>query len=508
MMLVIDFGGQTAHLIARRLKDLGCPAMITSPEESLAEIKKRKPNGIILSGSPHSVYEPTAPTLDLKLFEFGIPILGICYGFHVAVYLLGGKVISGRKEYGPASFSVLDDTSKILKGVAKDSIVWMSHGDEIVEIPKGFHLIGSTPHVPFTAAEDEKRKIYMIQFHPEVEHTIIGIQILKNFVTICGIPAKFHDVNPEEIIQKIRKTVGNAYVLGAISGGVDSTVAGTLVAKAIGKQFIPIFVNNGLMRDDAVDSVKAAFKDFEITPIIVDVRNEMLRKLQGITDSEEKRKIIGNFYIAVFEREMEKLLQSKLDVQFLLQGTIYSDVIESQGSKHASKIKSHHNVGGLPEKMKLKLLEPVRELYKDEVRELGRRIGLSESFVLKQPFPGPGFAVRIRGEVTEERLEQEKQSDAIVLDELGKAGWLDRIFISFPVMTGAFSTAVKGDHKFFGEVVALRVIESKDIMTAIWARLPYELLQKIASRIVNEVPDISRVVYDITTKPPATMEWE
>jgi len=297
-------------------------------------------------------------------------------------------------------------------------------------------------------------------------------------------------------------------VIGAISGSVDSTVAGTLVATAIGKQLIPIFVDNGLMRDDAALTVKKVFAQFGIAPIIVDVRHEMLRRLQGITDSEEKRKVIGAFYIEVFEAEMHKLLQKEQDVAYLLQGTIYSDVIESQGTKYASRIKSHHNVGGLPEHMKLALLEPLRELYKDEVRALGRRIGLPAEFILKQPFPGPGFAVRIRGEVTAQRLAQEKQADSIVLEELERAGLLENVFISFPVMTGAYSTATKGDGKFFGEVIALRVVQSTDIMTATWAKLPSDLLQKISSRIVNEVPNISRVVYDITTKPPATMEWE
>ena len=508
MILVVDFGGQTAHLIVRRLRALGSPAKMIIPEDALEAMKEEKPEGIVLSGGPLSVYEPGAPTVDKKIFELGIPILGICYGFQLAAHLLGGKVIAGRKEYGPASFAVLDDTSKILKGIVKDITVWMSHGDEIVEIPHGFTLIGSTPHVPNTAAEYAERKIYMIQFHPEVEHTEYGSQLLQNFIEICGISNKPYVIEASVLIQQICKTVGVQHVIGAISGGVDSTVAGTLVAKAIGKQFTPIFVDNGLMRDDAVLTVNKVFKQFGISPIVVDVRNEMLRRLQGITDSEEKRKVIGKFYIEVFEEEMQKLLQKDKDVAFLLQGTIYSDVIESQGTKYASKIKSHHNVGGLPEQMKLTLLEPLRELYKDEVRSLGRSIGLPEEYIMKQPFPGPGFAVRIRGEVTAARLAQEKQADSIVLEELERSGWLESVFISFPVLTGSYSTATKGDGKFFGEVIALRVVESTDIMTATWAKLPYDLLQKISSRIVNEVPNISRVVYDITTKPPATMEWE
>jgi len=373
MILVIDFGSQTAHLIARRLRDLGAVAHITTPDLALEFIKKEKPQGLIFSGGPMSVYENGAPSIDKKIFDFNIPILGICYGFQLTAHLLGGKVIAGRKEYGPAKFSVLDDTSQILKGVLKDSIVWMSHGDEIIEIPKGFSLIGSTPNVPNTAAEYEKKKIYMIQFHPEVEHTEFGRKILENFLKICYQNPAFAKASTlavasvdksagkqekedvEEIIENIRKTVGSAHVIGAISGGVDSTVAGTLVAKAVGKQFTPIFVDNGLMRDDAKVSVQKIFQEFGIVPIIIDVREEMLKRLKSITDSEEKRKVIGKFYIEVFENEMEKMNKSEV---FLMQGTIYSDVIESQGSKHASKIKSHHNVGGLPETMKLKLIEP------------------------------------------------------------------------------------------------------------------------------------------------------
>jgi GMP synthase (glutamine-hydrolysing) len=508
MILVIDFGGQTAHLIVRRLRFLGSPAKMVVPEDAVAAIAAENPQGIVLSGGPISVYEQGAPTVDTKIFAPGIPILGICYGFQLAAHLLGGKVIAGRKEYGPASFTVLDHTSKLLKGVAKNITVWMSHGDEIIDIPRGFTLIGSTPHVPNTAAEDERAKMYMLQFHPEVEHTQYGSRILQNFIEICGISKNQHSIDPVQYIQQIRETVGQHHVIGAISGGVDSTVAGTLVAKAIGKQLIPVFVDNGLMRDDAALTVKKVFAQFDIAPIIVDVRQAMLRKLRDITDSEEKRKVIGAFYIDVFESEMQRLLQKERDVTYLLQGTIYSDVIESQGTKYASKIKSHHNVGGLPEHMKLTLLEPLRELYKDEVRALGRSIGLPAEFIMKQPFPGPGFAVRIRGEVTAERLAQEKQADSIVLEELERTSWLDRVFISFPVLTGAYSTATKGDGKFFGEVIALRVVQSTDIMTATWTQLPYDLLQKISSRIVNEVPRISRVVYDITTKPPATMEWE
>ena len=508
MLLVIDFGSQTTHLIARRLRDLGAKVAIVAPEDAFEFLPDQNVEGIVLSGGPMSVYEENAPTIDPKIFELNIPILGICYGFQIAAKLLGGEVVSGRKEYGPASFTVLEENTELLKNVVKESTVWMNHGDEIVKLPDDFRLLGETKHVPFTCTMSKTRNIYGILFHPEVEHTACGIQILQNFIDICGIEKEEHTLKPEEMIEKIRETVGDAHVIGAVSGGVDSTVAAALVAKAIGKRFTPIFVNNGLMRDDAAESVRNLAEQFGLTPIIVECEDEMLTRLKGLTDPEEKRKAIGNFYIEVFEREMDKLVKEDHDVQFLLQGTIYSDVIESQGTKHASKIKSHHNVGGLPEHMKLKLLEPLRELYKDEVRELGRMIGLADEFVMKQPFPGPGYAVRIRGEVTKERLEREKHADKIVLEELKNAGWLEKVFISFPVMTGTESTAVKGDGKFFGEVICLRVVESKDIMTATWAQLPYELLQRISSRIVNEVSAISRVVYDISTKPPATMEWE
>lgn len=506
-ILVIDFGSQTSHLIARRLRQLGASTKLITPEVALSEITKEKPQGIVLSGGPMSVYEKNAPTVDPKIFALGIPILGICYGFQLIGHLLGGKVISGRKEYGPAKFTVLDKKTPLLKDVAKESTVWMNHGDELVSLPKDFALLGLTNHVPSTCMISTKRNIYGVLFHPEVEHTEYGMQILQNFLDICGVQAKHHVFHTTEIMKKIKATVGDAHVIGAVSGGVDSTVAATLVAKAIGKKFTPIFVNNGLMRPDAVEAVKKLFKPFHIKPVIVEAEKEMLTRLKGVTDSEEKRKVIGNFYIEVFEREM-KNLKKDTDAQFLLQGTIYSDVIESQGTKHASKIKSHHNVGGLPEQMKLQLLEPLREMYKDEVRVLGKKLGIPEEFVMKQPFPGPGYAVRIRGEVTKERLQREKYADTIVMEELKKAGILPKIFISFPVMSGAQSTAVKGDGKFMGEVIALRVVESKDIMTATWAHIPYDVLQKISSRIVNEVPGISRVVYDITTKPPATMEWE
>ncbi|MBI2027993.1 MAG: glutamine-hydrolyzing GMP synthase [Candidatus Levybacteria bacterium] len=517
MIFVVDFGSQTTHLLGRRIRELGVDTKIVQPDEILRYAQNDKDiKGVILSGGPSSVYSKGAPTIDPQIFDLKIPILGICYGLQLTTYLLGGKVVAGRKEYGPAKLKIENLKLKITNGLQETFVVWMSHGDEVVALPEGFKTLGSTGHVPFAFVEDSKRKIIGLQFHPEVEHTENGLRILKNFIVICqgSHPAQSEGsrdssaIPQNDIIENIKTIVGDSYVIGAVSGGVDSTVAATLTAKAIGKRFIPIHVDNGLMREGTREHVVGIFKKIGARPIVVNAVGEMLKRLRKVTDSEKKRKIIGNFYIEIFERIRKKLLKKSLPVKFLLQGTIYSDVIESQGSKYASRIKSHHNVGGLPKNMKLKLLEPLRNFYKDEVREIGRRLDIDEDLVNRQPFPGPGYAVRIRGEVTKKRLEQEKKADEVVIHELEKAGILDNVFLSFPVMTGAYSTAVKGDGRHFGEVVALRVVQSKDIMTSTWAKLPYEVLQKISSRIVNEIPGISRVVYDITTKPPATMEWE
>ncbi len=505
-LLVIDFGGQTAHLISRRIKELGATAKLVEPEEVLAEVKKNSPQGLILSGGPDSVYLKNAPTITPEIFNLNVPILGICYGLQLTAQILGGVVKPGKKEYGPAKLELVNGYQ--LEGFPKKSTVWMSHGDEVISLPKDFQVIGSTDHVVNALVINHKQKVWGVQFHPEVEHTQYGMAVLKAFIKECRITLKKESLDLAQIIKQIKSEVRDSFVIGAVSGGVDSTVAGVLTAKAISEKFIPIYVDNGLMREGTTEHVQKIFASHNVRPIIIKAEKKMLKRLKGVVNPEKKRKIIGNFYIELFESEMRKLVKEGKDVKYLLQGTIYSDVIESKGSKYASKIKSHHNVGGLPKKMKLKLLEPLRHLYKDEVRLLGKRLGISDEFVQKQPFPGPGFAVRIRGEITAKRLALEKQSDAIVLEELKKANLLSKVFLSFPVMTGSFSTAVKGDGRFFGEVIALRVIESKDIMTSIWAHLPYEVLQKISSRIVNEVPGISRVVYDITTKPPATMEWE
>ncbi|MBI3486096.1 glutamine-hydrolyzing GMP synthase [Candidatus Daviesbacteria bacterium] len=520
MVYIIDFGSQTAHLISRRIRELGASTKVINPDEALTEIKQLKPDGIIFSGGPASVYAKNAPTIDPRVFTLNIPILGICYGLQLISKILGGEVISGKKEYGPTTLSILPKTSLLSKNLPPRFKVWMSHGDEVTKLPAGFEVLGRSETLKFAFVQNLAKRLYGVQFHPEVEHTENGMQVLKNFLSICHPDPSVDEegskldssVNYQNAIktqvQNIKDIVKEDFVIGAVSGGVDSTVAATLVVKAIGKKFIPIYIDNGLMRAGTTKWVEKIFKQIGSKPIILKVEEEMLRRLKGVTDSEKKRQIIGKFYIELFEAKMREAQNAGKNVTYLLQGTIYSDVIESQGTKHSSKIKSHHNVGGLPKKMKLKLLEPLRNFYKDEVRAIGLQLNLPKEFIFKQPFPGPGFAVRIRGEVTKDRLEKEKLADKIVLDELEKNNLLKDVFISFPVMTGSYSTAVLGDERFFGEVVALRIVQSKDVMTANFAEIPYPVLQKISSRIVNEVPGISRVVYDISTKPPATMEWE
>jgi GMP synthase (glutamine-hydrolysing) len=389
------------------------------------------------------------------------------------------------------------------------SQVFMSHGDSVVGLPKGFTAVGSTPKVMNAMVEHENGHWFGVQFHPEVQHTDEGMHILKYFAQeVCKEDLKPFDINPDELIEKVKKEMGKkSVVIGAVSGGVDSTVAAALIARAAGggPRFIPIYIESGLMRQGTQEWVKDIFtKQIKANLVVIDARKRFMDALKGVTDPEIKRKTIGKLYIDLFQEEAAK----HAEADYLMQGTIYSDVIESKGSKHASHIKSHHNVGGLPKDMKLKLIEPIRHLYKDEVRELGRKLDLPESLVMQQPHPGPGYAIRIRGEVTPERLKQVKQADEIVVEEIKAAGLYEKVFQCFAVMSGAFSTAVKGDGRVFAEVVALRAYESQDIMTSQWAHLPYEVLQRISSRIVNEVPNVSRVVYDITTKPPATMEWE
>lgn len=507
MILLIDFGSQTCHLIHRRLRDLGINVKIVEPETAYTKAQELRPRGIVLSGGPASVYDKNSPTLDKRIFNLKIPVLGICYGMQLTAYLIKGQVKAGKnKEFGPATLQT-NGQSKLFTGLSQKPFqVWMSHGDLVTRPPAGFEIIASTNDVKTTAMQDERRKIYCVQFHPEVEHTRNGRLILRNFITeICGLKVSNHRLDVPLLIKTLRRHVGKDLAIAAVSGGVDSTVTAALTAKAIKTHLLAVYIDSGLMRSGTKEMVEKIFiKYLKVKPIIVSAHQEFLQVLEGITDPEAKRKAIGALYINLFE----KIAKQHPKVRVLIQGTIYSDVIESKGTKYADKIKSHHNVGGLPAKLNLKLVEPLRGLYKDEVRKLGKKLKLPPAFINKQVFPGPGYAIRIIGAVTEKRLQKIQQADNILLEELDKSAWLKKVYMSFPILTGANSTAVKGDGRFFGEVVALRIIESKDVMTSNWSRLPYWLLQKISSRIVNEVPDVSRVVYDITTKPPATMEWE
>jgi len=483
---------------------MGIANQIIDPEQALKQIKLLEPNGIILSGGPTSVYEKDAPTINKKVFELGIPVLGICYGWQLTARLLGGKVVSGHKEYGPANLKI-EQTKPLFTSIKNHSRVWVSHGDSVVKLPKGFKILAQTESVHYASAANLKSNIFGVQFHPEVEHTTHGIALLENFANnICGLKSKPHTIKVQPLVETIRQNVGPNKVICALSGGVDSTVTAALLAKAIGKNLYPVYVESGLMRTGTKEDVKKICRKLGVKPIIVEAKPIFLKRLKGARGAEQKRKIIGKLYIDIFAKEAKKIK----DVEFLAQGTIYSDVIESKGTKKADKIKSHHNVGGLPDKMHLKLIEPLRSFYKDEVRSIGLKLGLPAEFVHKQVFPGPGQAIRIVGEVTPQRLDMQQQADQIVVDEMKKAGLFHKVYMCFPIMTNTVSTAVKGDSRQLLEVAALRVIESKDVMTTTWARLPYDLLQRIASRVVNEVPGISRMVYDITTKPPATMEWE
>lgn len=475
------------------------------PEDTLISIKKRQPSGIILSGGPDFVDRQGAPTVSERLFDLGIPVLGICYGWQLMSYLLGGSGQITAKEFGLETLHISKPISIFKLPERKFSVI-VSHGYTVTRLPKGFTAVGSTRAVTHTAAVYEDKKLFGIQFHPEAQHTRYGLELLRNFVhDVCGETLYPLSLNPNRIIAEIRERVGNKKVICAVSGGVDSTVAAFLIGRAIGKNLIPVYVDSGLMRPDTDKRVKYIFTQLiKADLVIVDARKRFMQALRGITDAETKRKSIGKLYVDIFQEVAAK----HTEAAFLGQGTIYSDVIESKGSKYASHIKSHHNVGGLPKNMKLELLEPNRNYYKDEVRQIGRLAGLPEDIVMQQPMPGPGHAINIMGEVTEKRLAQVIQADQIVVEEMQKAGLYDRVFECFAVMTGAFSTAVKGDERAFAEVVAVRSIDTSDLMTVEWSRIPHAVLERISSRIVNEVPDVSRVVYDITTKPPATVRWE
>ncbi len=508
MIVIIDFGSQTTHLIGRRIRDLGVKSEIILPQDAFKSIKKFSPRGIILSGGPASVFGKDALLVDKAIFELGIPVLGICYGLEVLGQMLGGKVAPGeKKEYGPTSFSLKKECSLFANWGKnkKDFKVWMSHFDQVIEPPKGSVVVGSTPAVKIAAFADEKKKIYGIMFHPEVHHTQYGQEILNNFVVkICGENPLLGTKKIEEIKQYLKKEIGNSKAVCALSGGIDSSVTAYLTHQVIGKNLTCFYVDTGLMRIGETEEIKNTFRNkLKLPLVVIDGKKDFLKALKEITEPEEKRKIIGEAFIRVFEREAKKI-----GAKILVQGTIYPDVIESQGTKHSHKIKTHHNVGGIPEKHGFKLVEPLRMFYKDEVRKIAQELNFPKEMVTRHVFPGPGLAVRLIGEVTEKKLDILKRADAIVIEEIKKAGLYDQIWMAFAVYTGIKTTGVTGDERKYGETIAIRAIESKDTMTSDWVRLPYDVLARISERIVTEVFEVVRVVYDITTKPPATMEWE
>ena len=507
-ILILDFGSQYTQLIARRIRELKVYSEIRPFSEPLDGIRAFSPSGLILSGGPSSVADPGAPLPDPGIFGLGIPILGICYGMQLMTHMLGGRVAAApHREYGAAELKLLAE-SDLLSGLGKRLRVWMSHGDRIDAPPKGFSPIAGTPNSPVAAMADAGRGYYALQFHPEVAHTPQGMEILKNFAyRICGCGPNWtmHSF-VEQAVSDIRARAGNGKVICALSGGVDSSVAAVLIHRAIGDRLTCIFVDNGLLRLNEPEKVVRTFRDeFRIPLIAVQAEDRFLAKLAGVTDPEKKRKIIGNEFIQVFEEEAGRL--GKVD--FLAQGTLYPDVIESVSFKGPSAtIKSHHNVGGLPERMKLKLIEPLRELFKDEVRLAGKELEIPDEILFRQPFPGPGLAVRVLGEVTRDRLDILRRADAIVIEEVKAAGLYRQIWQSFAVLLPIRTVGVMGDERTYEHVIAVRAVTSQDGMTADWVQLPYDLLARISNRIINEVKGVNRVAYDISSKPPSTIEWE
>jgi GMP synthase (glutamine-hydrolysing) len=506
LVLILDFGGQYTQLIARRVRELGVYSEIVPFDISAADVRRRNPRAIILSGGPSSVYEAGAPHPERAIIELGIPVLGICYGVQLLSYFLGGEVQpSSRREYGSAVVEQ-DSSSKLFTGLPSAFSVWMSHGDYVNRPPAGFSVTASSD-AAIGAIEDTSRNLYGVQFHPEVAHTPDGKQILQNFlIEICGLRGDWTMASfIETTIEEIRRRIGDGHAVCGLSGGVDSSVAAALVAKAIGNRQTCIFVDTGLLRRNEFEEVLEAYREMDLNVVGVAAGERFLTRLAGITDPERKRKIIGNEFIEVFQEEAHKLGK----VEYLVQGTLYPDVIESVSVRGPSAvIKSHHNVGGLPEQMDLKLVEPLRELFKDEVRRVGRELGLPEEIIGRQPFPGPGLAVRILGEVTADRVALLQKADAIVIEEMRNADLYDKVWQSFAVLLPVSTVGVMGDCRTYDNAVTVRAVESVDGMTADWARLPYDVLHKISSRIVSEVRGVNRVVYDISSKPPSTIEWE
>ena len=518
-IVVLDFGAQYSQLIARRIREQKIFSVVLPFNASLEEIRSYSPVGIILSGGPSSVYDQDAPLADKSVFDLGVPVLGICYGLQFMVYALGGKVRpAAKREYGHAEVEIQEASSQLFHGLPKLLTVWMSHGDSAEELPPGFRLTAKTANA-VAAIENAERKMWAVQFHPEVHHTPLGSDILRNFALgICGAkpswtPQHFIDAT----VAQVKQQVGSGRAICALSGGVDSSVAAVLVDRAMRDEsghsrLTCVFVNNGVLRKNEFEKVQQNLRDhLGLHVVAVDATERFMRKLAGVSDPETKRKIIGNEFIAVFDAEARRILhdEEEGEVEWLVQGTLYPDVIESRSVRGPSQvIKSHHNVGGLPETMKLKLIEPLKDLFKDEVRRIGRDLGIPEDILQRQPFPGPGLAVRILGEVTQERADLLRECDEIVVGEIKKAGLYQKIWQSFAVLLPVMSVGVMGDQRTYAYTCAVRAVHSEDGMTADWVPLPYEVLKTISNRIVNEVRGVNRVVYDITSKPPGTIEWE
>jgi GMP synthase (glutamine-hydrolysing) len=518
-IVILDFGSQYTQVIARRIREFHVFSQVLPYNTPASKIKELAPAGVILSGGPASVYAKGSPQPDKGVFRLGVPVLGICYGMQLLAHHLGGKVEhSEQREYGMGTLKV-SKSCALFRGLDKELAVWNSHGDKVTKLPEGFRPVGTTTNSPYAVVEDAKRKFYGLQFHPEVVHTPRGKEILSNFVLgICRAKADWTMGSfIEETCSRIREQVGGDRVVLGLSGGVDSSVAAALIHRAIGDQLTCVFVNNGLLRANEAEAVEKLFGDnFQMRLKTVDATRRFLSKLRGVTDPEKKRRVIGHEFIRVFEDAVKSVTKSKSkrsgsgQFRFLAQGTLYPDVIESVAiaGNPASLIKSHHNVGGLPKDLKFALVEPLRELFKDEVREVGTQLGLPKEVVHRQPFPGPGLAVRIIGAITPQRLRVLREADAIVVEEMKTSGWYYKVWQSFAVLLPVRSVGVMGDGRTYEDTIALRIVESQDGMTADWVRVPYDLFAKISSRIINEVKGVNRVVYDVSSKPPATIEWE
>ncbi|MEM2218039.1 MAG: glutamine-hydrolyzing GMP synthase [Thermofilaceae archaeon] len=509
-ILVLDFGSQYSHLITKRVREQGVYSEILPHDTKAEEIELLKTRlnvrGVMLSGGPASVLDRSAPMLDTRILDLGLPVLGICYGHQLLARIAGGKVgLAEKKEYG-ATYVTIDKPVGVLKGLDRREIVWMSHGDVVFAVPDGYEVLAHSENSPIAAFRHREKPIYGLQWHPEVSHTEKGVQMLRNFLfEVCRCKANWRMENViDQVVEEIKAEVGEGKAVIALSGGTDSSVAAVLAARAIGERFTAVFVDTGLMREGEPEAVKEFFQTLGINLVVVNAQDRFLKRLEGIVDPEMKRKVIGEEFIRVFEEIAEKI-----GAECLIQGTIYPDRIESGFRKLSDRIKTHHNVAGLPELIKFKkIVEPLRDLYKDEVRKIAEILGLPRELILRQPFPGPGLAVRVIGEVTKEKVEIVRKADKIVREEIERSGLGGRLWQYFAVLTNTKSTGVKGDARAYGYVIAVRIVESREAMTASFARIPYEVLERISTRITNEIPEVTRVVYDVTHKPPATIEWE